>query len=148
MSQDGLVPGTKYIVSVGNKTYPVTLKAEYYLSTPSSISVPEWNQSGKLMLGSNSSKAIKTIRSLTQKKARNNTRRGNLSPVTRADLLRADQIINNILTTYDDGDAGYSITKNVAIKESDYKFGSNKMNKYFTQKYSYMDPDGSIFAKY
>lgn len=143
-----LIPGTKYMVSVGNKSYPVTLRADYYLETPGQMAVPEW-RGNKLNLGTNVTRASNTVRNLTQKSAprKNNTRRNN-APPSRNDLQRAARIMSDILTQYNDREGGYTLTLENAINYSNKKFGNRKMNAYFRKEYTYMDPDGSVFARY
>jgi hypothetical protein len=143
-----LIPGTKYMVSVGNKSYPVTLRADYYLETPGQMSVPEW-RGNKLNLGTNAARASNTVRNLTQKSPmrRNNTRRNN-TPPSRNNVQKASRIMTDILTRYNDNEGGYRLTLENAIKMSNERFGSNKMNAYFKKEYAYLDPDGSVFATY
>lgn len=148
MAQNTLKVGSKLMVSVGNKSYPVTLRQGYYLTTPGGQVVPEWG-SGTKVLGNNVTKATATVRNLTMKgkPVRNNTRRNN-GPPSPNDVRKASNIMREILTRYNDNEGGYRVSLENAIKYSNERFGNKKMNTYFRKEYSYLDPDGSVFAGY
>jgi hypothetical protein len=148
MAQNTLKVGSKLMVSVGNKSYPVTLKQGYYLTTPGGQVVPEWRSCTK-DLGNNVTKAANAVRNLTMKgkPARNNTRRNN---ITQEDISRADSIakyVTETLPVSNDG-GGYSITMDDAVFRANEAFKSKKMNAFFRQYFrNTVDPDGSLFTK-
>ena len=147
MAQNTLKVGSKLMVSVGNKSYPVTLKQGYYLTTPGSQVVPEWG-SGVKVLGNNVTKAANAVRNLTMKgkPLRNNTRRNN---ITQEDISRANSIAQYVTENLPTGnDGGYSITMEDAVFRANEAFKSKKMNAFFRQYFrNTVDPDGSLFTK-
>jgi len=152
MAQNTLKVGSRLTVTVGDKSYPVTLKQGYYLTTPGDIVVPEWG-SGIKPLGNNVTKAANAVRNLTMKgkPLRNNTRGNNTrrNNITQEDISKANSIAKNVtnnLLTGDDG--GYTITMEDAVFRANEAFKSKKMNAFFRQYFrNTVDPDGSLFTK-